>query len=162
MSANTDVLAAEISLRIAALLTGKSIKTIQRWCDERKLYSRVVDFRGKRVTTVGSILPFTDILPADAGLIVHADSGDAAAQNEIGVILLEAGKPHIALDWFRAAAARDHADAMHWLSKYYLCGTMGVEQNQDIAMKWLAAAAAHGHIIAKAQLRALPLTSSPP
>jgi TPR repeat protein len=156
MTSATEALNAEIALRTAGLLVGRSLKTLQRWCDDGKLPSRVVDLRGKRVTTVAGVLPFTALAPDDACLVVWADAGDTNAQNELGVALLALGKYQLALGWFQAAARRGHADAMHWLSKYYFSGSMGVNEQRDIAMKWLAAAAAQGHAIAKAQMRALP------
>jgi TPR repeat protein len=97
------------------------------------------------------VLAFTPLRADDAWLVGQAAGGDAGAQNEIGVIFLEAGKPEIAFAWFDGAAKAGHADAMHWLSKYFIYGTMGVAANEALGMSWLAAAAAKGHEIAKAQ-----------
>lgn len=145
----------EIKLSTARLLIGKTMKTIQRWCDDGKIMSRVVDLRGKRIVPLASVLPFTLLRLEDSYLVKQADCGDAEAQNELGVIFLEAGKTGIAFDWFQEAAKSNHPDAMHWLFKYYVCGSMGVERNDPLAFSWLIASASKGHIIAEAQMRAL-------
>lgn len=145
----------EIKLYTAHLLIGKTMKTMQRWCEDGKIASRVVDMRGKRVVSFESVLPFTSLTIADSGLVKKADSGDCNAQNEVGIILLEFKKPEIALKWFREAAKSRHADAMHFLFQYYLTGNMGVAKDETLAISWLAASAAQGNIIAKAQIRSL-------
>lgn len=145
----------EIKLSTARLLIGKTMKTVQRWCDDGKIISRVVDLRGKRIVPLESVLPFTLLSIEDCHLIKQADSGNAEAQNELGVIFLEAGKADIAFNWFQEAAKSNHPDAMHWLFKYYVYGSMGVGRNEALAISWLAAAASKGHIIAEAQMRAL-------
>jgi TPR repeat protein len=124
---------------------------MQRWCADGTLRSHIVDQRGKRMVLLDSVLAYTPLCTDDAWLVAAAASGDAGAKNEIGVIFLEAGKPEIALDWFNGAAKAGHADAMHWLSKYFIYGNMGVAANEALGMSWLAAAAAKGHEIAKAQ-----------
>lgn len=145
----------EIKLYTAHLLIGKTMKTMQRWCEDGKIASRVVDLRGKRVVSLESVLPFTSLSFADSDLVKQADGGDCDAQNEIGIILLESKKSEIALEWFREAAKSRHADAMHFLFQYYVTGNMGVAKDEHLAISWLAASAAQGHIIAKAQIRSL-------
>ncbi|MGI4848460.1 MAG: hypothetical protein ACRYGK_10060 [Janthinobacterium lividum] len=141
----------EIDLRLAGLLTGKTSKTMQRWCLEGVLPSRVVDQRGKRLVAVSAVLPHTPLNEEDGALVALAAAGDAEAFDELGVLYLEAGLPELAYEWFSLAAKAGHADAMHWLSKIHIYGGMGKEKNEALGWSWLAAAAAKGHQIAKAQ-----------
>ena len=130
----------EIGLRIAGLLAGKSIKTMQRWCDEGKLSSRVIDARGKKVISLGAILPYSDLCLQDGVLVARANAGDMEAMCDIGVCFLEARKPKQALHWFQDAVKLGHAGAMFFLADYYIRGDMGVQQNRDTGLKWLAPA----------------------
>lgn len=145
----------EIKLYTAHLLIGKTMKTMQRWCEEGKIASRVVDLRGKRVVSLESVLPFTSLTDEDSDLVKQADSGDCNAQSELGVVLLESKKYEIALEWFREAAKSQHPDAMHFLFQFYVSGNMSVAKDEVLAIRWLAAAAAQGHVIATAQIRSL-------
>jgi TPR repeat protein len=147
--------AIEIGLRTASLLTGKAIKTMQRWCDEGKLASRIVDLRGKKVVLFKDVLSLTPLSLDDSNLVEQADRGDATAQNDIGILFIAAGKPQIAMEWFQEAAVQGHADAMHGLSYCYLGNHVGIEKNEQLGLHWLAAAAAQGHFIASAQMQAL-------
>ncbi len=143
-----DSINTEISLSAAALLTGKSIKTMQRWCDEGKIPFRIIDKRDKKVIAIKSILPFTPLLFEDAHLIAGAANGDAESQNELGLIYLEAKQFHIAFYWFQSASKKCHADAMHYLSIFYQKGNMGVKKDEQLSLNWLSMAAANGHVLA--------------
>lgn len=145
----------EIGLNTAGLLLGKSVKTMQRWCLEKQIESRVVDLRGKTVVPLSVLLPHTPLTDDDRIWVLQADAGDAHALNELGLIYLAAGKNEMALEWFKEAAIKKHADAMSWLAKYYFAGDMGVEKDEATGLKWLAEAAERGHVIAKAQVDGL-------
>ena len=118
------------------------------------------------------MLPWADvaqeiIVPMDAeelAMVLDADAGDAEAQNDLGQIFLHADKYKAALYWLRQAADKDNADAMHWLAHCYFNGK-GVPQDNNLGTMWLAKAAAHGHVIAQAQMHGLignTLSESPP
>lgn len=145
----------EIRLQTARLLIGKTMKTMQRWCDDGKIVSRIVDLRGKRIVSLDSVLPYTCLSPEDKKLIQQADAGDANAQNEVGILFLETHRSDIAFGWFQEAAKSRHPDAMHCLFHLYIHGSIGIEKNEALGIRWLAAAAAEGHVIATAQIRAM-------
>lgn len=150
----------EIDLRIAGMLTGRSIKTMQRWCVEGVWPSRVVDQRGKRLVSLQAVLPYTPIETGDSHLVLAAAMGQGDALNEIGVIYLMADKPKLAYEWFALAGKAGHADAMHWLSKFFIYGDMGKKKDETLGMSWLAAAAAKGHVIAREQWARLGIGGS--
>ena len=128
----------QITITTAANLVGASRRTMRRRIGETM--DGMVD-----LDTVRAQLA----IDADDALILAADRGDAAAQTEIAVLLLQAGQPDAAVYWLQKAAARS-TEAMHHLSRCYLEG-VGVGQDVHTGMMWLHKAAAGGHAIAKAQ-----------
>ena len=116
---------------------------------------------------LAEVAPMICILlsPEDLDVLGRADSGDADAQNDIGQLFSNAGKAKVAFFWLDQAVRQGHADAMQWLGRCYIGGE-GVEQDSNIGFMWIAKAAAHGHVIAQAQmrdsLRAAPTTHRNP
>ncbi|WP_435511538.1 tetratricopeptide repeat protein [Variovorax sp. LT1R16] len=94
--------------------------------------------------------------PGDFGVLIEADSGMASAQRDLGQIFASHDKPEIAVYWFSLAAEQGDADAMQCLGTAHAAG-QGVPKDDDLALMWIAKAAAHGHMIAKAQTRSLRL-----
>ena len=143
---------------MAATLLGRNKRTVQRWCEDGTL--KVVDcepIKGQRLAVdLAQVLylfgPHAE--PDFAGLIVAADRGDAAAQTNLGLVLLQEGKADAAITLFESAAQQDDPEAMHWLYRCYKDG-LGVGRDENLAMMWLHKAAAHGHAIAQAQTHAL-------
>lgn len=143
------------SRHIAALVLGKSERTLKRWCDEGVLQSRA-EASGRAMVCLSGVLSRLGRAPDPelAELILEADHGNAAAQNDLGMLLLKEGISNGAFALFQQAAQQNDPDAMHWLYRCYQQG-LGVERNENLAMMWLHKAAAHGHAIAKAQADAL-------
>ncbi|MBU2768232.1 sel1 repeat family protein [Acidithiobacillus ferrivorans] len=158
MSKNSS---AYISTQTAALLAGKSVRTINNWLESGSI-------SGKRVHAergpgglmwkidLSSMAAYIPMEMADACVqkIMQAEEGDADGMNHVGTYFYAANACKIAADWFEAAAKKGHADAMEWLSICYLNG-IGVEKNHALGIQWLGKAAALGHSVAKAKLRAL-------
>ncbi|AEM47699.1 Sel1 domain protein repeat-containing protein [Acidithiobacillus ferrivorans SS3] len=152
---------AYISTQTAALLAGKSVRTINNWLESGSI-------SGKRVHAergpgglmwkidLSSMAAYIPMEMADACVqkIMQAEEGDADGMNHVGTYFYAANACKIAADWFEAAAKKGHADAMEWLSICYLNG-IGVEKNHALGIQWLGKAAALGHSVAKAKLRAL-------
>lgn len=162
-----------ISLNIAAILTGLSLRTWQRRIEEGQV-PRLGDGR--------ALVPFDAVRPAlaasltdeDVQVLVRADAGDAAAQADIGAVFAldalqqaRAGAGHrvtragislaAARHFLEQAAAEGQADAMHWVGTLCaagLCDERGAD-GDALALMWTARAAAHGHAIAGRQLAAL-------
>ncbi len=144
-----------ISLDMATIVTGVSRRTLWRRLDDGKISRQRNDARGRAMLTLDDIAPMLCIPIGleNYELLVGADRGDADAQNDLAQLFLEFDRPDIAAHWFQLAAGQQHADAMHNMSALYLKG-IGVDKGKSQALMWLSKAAAHGHVIAKAQLAA--------
>ncbi len=156
-----------ISLASAIALTEKSERTLWRLVAEGAVRRELV--QGKALFALESL---RDFLPpslteteASFKLIEAADQGDAEAQTDLGLHLLDefrkTGKFRDAtFYWLERAAAQDCADAMNWLGRCHAQG-LGVEQSDEQALMWISRAAALGDEISRAQMQALvgkPLT----
>lgn len=114
------------------------------------------DSRGRATVALDDVIPhmLAPLSSDEIALLLLADGGDASAQCEIGQIFLLAGRSEAAVYWLQQAAAQMDGEAMHALAGCYLRGE-GVEKDENLAIRWLADAAAHGHTIAAAQMQAL-------
>jgi hypothetical protein len=151
-----------ISTQTAALLTGKSVRTLQRWAEEGNIrgLEKAGERRGaggvKLLIELPSLIPHLSIA-LDGGrmaTIVAADGGAADALREVGLYFLAEDQAATALLWLEAAAAKGDSDAMDWLSCCYFMG-IGVSSNPALGLKWLGEAAARGHALALQKIAAL-------
>ncbi len=153
-----------VSIDTAALLIDASKRTLWRRLSAGKLQRHSMDERGRVMLALADIaehfcVPLS-LEPAGGGgsnsysLLVEADRGDSAAQNDLALLFLEHNRADIAVQWFLLAAQQQHADAMHYLSTLYQQG-LGVEKCESTAMLWRAKAANQGHLIARAQMAAI-------
>ena len=149
-----------ISLSSAIALSGKSERTLWRLVAEGVVRRELA--QGKALFELESL---ADFLPPPSegadyfGLIEAADLGDAEAQTDLGLHLLDefskTGKfRDAAFYWLERAAAQDCADAMNWLGRCHAQG-LGVEQSDEQALMWISRAAALGDEISRAQMQAL-------
>jgi TPR repeat protein len=92
----------------------------------------------------------------EMGHILPADAGDAKAQCELGLILIEHQRPERAIYWLELAAAQGYADAMQWLGQLTASG-QDVEKDKARGIERIKQAAEHGHFIARRQVEALGL-----
>jgi hypothetical protein len=85
-----------------------------------------------------------DVERAFAGARARAASGDVIAQFSLGAMLYY-GTPETqeAIDWFRKAAAQEHADAEFQMGQVYEFG-FGVARDEREALSWYRRAAGHG------------------
>lgn len=145
-----------ISVESAIAITELSRRTWWRRISEGKVTRVADDARGRAMLHWPDVLPHICIAldPDDLAYALRADAGDADAQNDMGQLFLTADKAKAALYWFGLAAAQDNADAMQWLGHCYMHGT-GVPQDTNLGLMWIAKAAAHGHVIAQAQINGL-------
>uniref|UniRef100_E6QX15 Putative Sel1-like n=1 Tax=mine drainage metagenome TaxID=410659 RepID=E6QX15_9ZZZZ len=144
--------------QIASALLEKNERTIHRWCKDGILTVAGCNKQGTPMFDIDAILALCgDLKSTDeeiVDLIVAADTGSAEAQNDLGIVLLQAGRQAGALTLFTMAADQDYPDAMHFLYQCHQSG-LGTEVNNTLAMMWLSKAAAHGHKIAQVQLDAI-------
>ncbi|MGC9129154.1 MAG: hypothetical protein ACP5GA_10565 [Acidithiobacillus sp.] len=151
-----------ISTQTAALLTGKSVRTLQRWADEGHIRGLEKDGERRGAGGVKLLIELPSLIPhlslaLDAermATIVAADTGAADALREVGLYFLAEDQAATALLWLEAAAAKGDSDAMDWLSRCYFQG-VGVESNVALGLKWLGEAAARGHTLALQKIQAL-------
>ncbi|MDZ4315140.1 MAG: hypothetical protein U0989_10285, partial [Azonexus sp.] len=90
----------------------------------------------------------------DCALLAKADQGDSEAQTAIGQHFFLARRYSAAVFWFQLAAAQGDADAMQCLGQCYASGS-GVAKDDNLALMWIAKAAAQGHVIACRQMAEL-------
>lgn len=145
--------AARVSYDTAAAITRRSKRTWQRRVTDG-LAARLPNDGMRPVVLLSDVLPLVEmeLTAADAGYLVLADTGDAAAQADMGEFFRAAGRLDVAHYWFNLAAAQDDPEAMQCLAQCYASGE-GVEQNSNLALMWLAKAADKGHVIAREQLK---------
>ena len=82
-------------------------------------------------------------------LINKANTGDASAQNELGICYAK-GKGvtedlNEAIKWYRKAAEQGHAEAQNKVGNYYFDGKGGLPQDYVEAVKWYRKAAVQGN-----------------
>lgn len=140
-----------------------SALSLTRW-SERTLWRRLADGTLQRAALpsdkVGVLLE--SLLPhcalhfsaEDQALLQAADAGDATAQIDVAVLCLSQQQADYAPYWLELAAKQNAADAMHWLATCYAHG-WGVTQDDNLALMWLAKAAAAGHFLAQQQMAAI-------
>jgi len=151
-----------ISMETAIAITERSRSTWWRRISQREV-ARVADDASGR-----AMLSWIDVVPLicipmddnDRSYVLRADVGDAEAQNDIAQLFSIAGKHKTALYWLQQAANQEYPDAMQWLGIYYLHGN-GVMKNENLGVMWIAKAAAHGHVIAQEQMKALGVGVAP-
>lgn len=152
----------QVGTQVAALLIGKSNKTLYRWAEEERL-SPIVEttstsskaFR-KMYFDLEELKPYLAI-PFDRSLeedIARVEAGEADAYTEVGLRFFAAEHHEQAFHWFEIAAQKGHVDAMDWLATCYLEG-LGAPVDRAAAMEWLGRAARAGHILAQEKIEAL-------
>ena len=143
-----------ISLPAAVTLTG--------W-GERTYFRKFSDGSIPRVTENGRVMIDLEFImphlclplePDDIAVLEGADAGNPEAQNDVALLFLSNNKPKGAVYWLQQAAKQNFADSMSFLSQCYMEGN-GVPIDKNIGIMWLAKAAAFGHTIAQAQMKAL-------
>ncbi len=153
-----------ISTQTAALLTGKSMRTIQRWREDGSIESAAPEGEQRRAGDAKFLIYLPGLaghcpVALDAELmtqVVAADHGDPDAMNAVALRFFGAGLHEQAVKWFECAAVKGHADAMDWLGLCYLRG-FGVAQSRILWLRWLADAAAHGHRLAAQKIAAIQI-----
>ena len=150
-----------VSTQTAALLTGRSVRTVHNWLESGVILGKDVQaahipgglMRRIDLSSIAANVP-TEMTDEFLECVRQADIGDADGMNNVGTYFYGSKEYKIAVVWFDAAAKKGHADAMEWLSICYINGT-GVEKNHALGVQWLGTAAALGHRIARAKLQAL-------
>lgn len=148
-----------ISLDTAEVITGISRRTLWRRVGDGALASGEKDARGRTTLALDGVLSLVQentgiaFTAEDVDVLLQADAGDAEAQADIGAMLYVGGAREPSLYWLHAAAEQGSAEAMQWLGTAY--ASAGSEQDNNLAVMWIAKAAALGHPIAKKQLDGL-------
>ncbi|MBP8779644.1 MAG: SEL1-like repeat protein [Alicycliphilus sp.] len=146
-----------LSLEASIAITGISRSTLWRRVTDGTIGRGEKDGRSRAMLALGDVLALVEVkLSAeDRAMLLRADAGDAQAQADMGALFYVAGVHKAALYWLQEAAAQDNADAMQWLGTAYAGGGGVIPQDDNLAIMWLARAAALGHRIAAYQLEQL-------
>lgn len=145
-----------ISLQSAVTLTHLSERTLRRRLAEGAIVKLNNEASNKTLIALDSIkrdfcLPFDD---DQLELIQQADRGDAKAQNELALFFLEHHQTKSAVYWLKLAIKQNVADAMYLMGCCYLNGH-DLPKDDNLAIMWIAKAAAAGHRIALAQMQSI-------
>lgn len=145
-----------ISIQAVIAMTGRSQRTWWRRIEDGTVRKLKPDARGRARIALQDVLELIGcgVPSEDIALLVQADAGDAEAQADIGEMFISTGRPDAGRYWLELAAEQGHPNAMQCLARCYLSGE-GAPKNENMAIRWLADAAAHGHVIAGEQMRAL-------
>ena len=145
-----------VSVDSAIVITERSRRTWWRRISEGAVARVADDGRGRALVAWADVIPqiCVDMDSEELALVLRADAGDASAQNDVSQCFSTAGKPKAALYWLQQAAQQDNADAMQGLGRCYLSGE-GAPRDENLGVMWIAKAAAHGHVIAQAQMNGL-------
>lgn len=142
-----------VSAHTVACLADASHRTILRKIERGELHKATNDGKGRAMLHEHEIRVLCDptIPDADWELVLKADRGEPAAQNDLALFYLERQRHTQALYWLELAAAQNHPDALHWLGRMHIDG-MGVERSQAIGLMHLAKSATLGHSISTVQI----------
>jgi TPR repeat protein len=145
-----------VSVDSTIVITERSRRTWWRRISEGAVERVADDGRGRAMLRWADVIPqiCVELDTADLAMLLRADAGDSEAQNDISQCFSTAGKPKAALYWLQQAANQDNADAMQGLGRCYLNGD-GAPRDENLGVMWIAKAAAHGHVIAQAQMNGL-------
>ena len=136
--------------------------TLTEW-SERTFFRKFADGSVLRSTESGRVMISLDQImphlclplePEDIHVLKKADLGDAESQNEVALIFLSNNKFKSAIYWLELASNQNYADSMSFLSQCYMEGN-GVQKDKNMAIMWIAKAAAYGHVLAQSQINAL-------
>lgn len=149
-----------ISLDASVAITGISRSTLWRRVTDGSIGRGDKDGRSRAALALDDVLALVDtpLGADDIAMLLRADAGDAEAQADMGARFYVAGAHKAALYWLNEAAAQDSAEAMQWLGTAYACGGGGgsvIPMDANLAIMWLAKAAALGHPIAQQQMERL-------
>jgi len=145
-----------ISVEAVIVITERSRRTWWRRIADAPALRAGDDVRGRAMLAFAEVQAFISVPMSneDIDYLLRADAGDATAQDDVGQLFLNAGKHDAAIYWLQLAAQQNHPNAMQCLGRCYLHGD-GVPKDENLAVMWIAKAAAHGHLIAQAQMQGL-------
>ena len=150
-----------ISTQTAALLTGKTIRTIHNWLESGSIKGKAIEaghLPGGQlvridVSSMAEQIP-TELTSEFIESVKNAEAGDAQETTNVATYFYKPDTYKIALNWFELAAKRGNADAMNWLWDSYYHG-YGVEPDFAVAIQWLGKAAKQGSMMAQATVEGL-------
>ena len=156
-----DDLSLFIGTQTAALLTGKTIRTVINWLESGMIRGKAIHARHLPhgqiwkvdISSMTGQIP-TELTDAFLACVKKAEAGDAQETTNVATYFYKPDTYKIALNWFELAAKRGDADAMEWLWDIYYRGA-GVEPDFAIAIQWLGKAAKQGSLMAQAMIENL-------
>ena len=141
-----------LSLDASVAITGMSRSTLWRRVTDGTIGRGDKDGRSRAMLALDDVLGVV-LSAEDIAMLLRADAGDADAQADMGALFYVAGAHKAALYWLNEAAAQNNAEAMQWLGTAYASGGGGIiPKDANLAIMWLAKAAALGQPIAQQQM----------
>jgi hypothetical protein len=150
-----------ISLNTAAHLTGVSKRTLWRRIAAGHLRGeKWPDPHGRTLIPLAAIAADIGLALGDeeTAVIQQADAGVAAAQQELALIFLQAGRPDRARPWLDLAAEQGCADALFCLGEARIAAPM-TDPTEGLAL--IRRAAVAGHPLALAVMEGLRARRGP-
>ena len=143
-----------VSVKTYANLMDVSERTVRRYISMSTIIFFTDTVKNRVLVSMtevkkNSLIPLST---ADIDLIMKADDGDAAAQNDLALLFLEHSKPSMAMYWLTLAAKQNNSDAMQLLGDCYATGH-GVEKDINEAILWVSKAATLGSVLALKQIK---------
>ena len=141
----------KISVDTLAKFLGKSERTAWRLLTNNVIKTEII--AGKSKIEFNDVKPYLNenIKGLNPKLIEACDQGDATAETELAIDLLEAGNYQDALVWLNRAASKDYPDALQILGDLYIKG-IGTATDYTKGIMLISKAATLGHQIAIAQI----------
>lgn len=147
-----------VSTHTAALLTGKSVRTIHNWLESNVIQGQDVATKHHpsgvvKKVEINALSEYIQapLSPDFMTALRNAEAGHADGMRVVGLCFYESEAFSVAVKWWELAAHKGDSDAMSWLWYCYSHG-LGVEENFAVAVEWLSKAAQHGSQLAQAAL----------
>ena len=128
-----DTMPTIINLDTVCAITEMSKRTWQRRIAKGDFTRLADDARGRSMLLWSEVAPHicVPIEPEDKQFIFQADAGDTEAQDDIGQLFLMSEKYQAEIYWSEQAAQQNNANAMRWLSHFYVNGK-GVPKDENL------------------------------
>lgn len=142
----------------AAMLIGKSIRTVHNWLEDGIILGKRIPYPGIpagfaqkiNLLSMQTLIPFTmtkEIIES----ISKADNCNYEEMVKIGLLFYDVKHYKIAVDWFSYSAKYGNSEAMFLLSECFLKG-LGTKQSHAISLQWLGKSSENGNMRATAKI----------
>jgi hypothetical protein len=145
----------------AAMLIGKSIRTVHNWLESGIITGKKIPYPGIpagfaqkiNLLSMQSFIPFAMTNEITKSIYKVDKSNDCNSEEIVKIGLLFYGVKHykIAVDWFSYSAKQGNHEAMFLLSECFFKG-LGVEKSHATSLQWLGKSSEKGNMRATAKI----------